>query len=178
MTLLDHLRLMARYNAWMNEKAYDAAARLSPEEAARDRGAFFGSVLGTLNHLMVADLIWCHRFAPHPAASPALDPVLAMARPDALDQTITPDLAALRAMRRPIDAALVDFVAALDEDGTDRPITYVRTDGGSQTKPLGPVLCHLFNHQTHHRGQLSTLLTQAGVDIGVTDLNALVPALD
>lgn len=175
MLMADHFRLMARYNAWMNEKAYEAAGRLDPADIARDRRAFFGSILGTLNHLMVADILWLHRFIVHPKSRPALDPVLAMSRPTALDQCLHDDLASLATDRRRIDGALTEFVEGLDEPALDMVITYSRTDGEVQSKPLGPVLAHLFNHQTHHRGQVSTLLTQAGVDIGVTDLNALIP---
>lgn len=177
MTFADHLRLMARYNAWMNGKAFEAAGRLDPEELSRDRGAFFGSVLGTLNHLMVADVLWSHRFGSHPAARPALGPILAMARPESLDQTLFEDIASLRTARVAIDAALVDFVGGLTDADLTSTFAYERTDGERLEKPLGPVLAHLFNHQTHHRGQLSTLLTQAGVDIGVTDLNALIPSV-
>ncbi|HUG63046.1 MAG TPA: DinB family protein [Methylomirabilota bacterium] len=176
MTFLDHARLMATYNTWMNRKLYDTAAHLEPSELARERGAFFGSILGTMNHLAVADILWLQRFRNHPAARPALDTVLALPSPTSLDQILETDLAKLRALRVTLDRAFEDFVATLDEAGLDVVVSYARGGGERQAKLLGPVLGHVFNHQTHHRGQLSTLLSQVGLDIGVTDLNALIPS--
>lgn len=178
MRYLDQLRLMAAYNIWMNDKVYDAAARLSPEDLAADRGAFFGSILGTLNHLCVTDMMWVHRFRDFPAASPALASVLALQKPTRLDQRLEDDLGRLRALRATLDRALADFVAAVADDDLDTAFSYTRANGERQRKTLGPILGHLFNHQTHHRGQITTLLSQAGQDVGVTDLLALIPAAD
>lgn len=177
MTFADHVRLMARYNQWMNGRLYDAVARLDPAERAAPRGAFFGSVMGTLNHLMVADLMWISRFAAHPAARPALDGPLALPVPTRLDETLFTDLDAMRATRDMIDAALIAFTEGLDEPDFDVVLSYRRANGAAERKPLGPVLSHVFNHQTHHRGQITTLMSQAGIDVGVTDVNALVPSL-
>jgi DinB family. len=79
--MLEHLRLLSRYNQWMNDKLYNTAAQLPADELARDRGAFFGSLQGTLSHIMVADIIWLQRFSEHPAQHPALDPIRAMSKP-------------------------------------------------------------------------------------------------
>ena len=79
-----HICLMADYNQWMNARMYAAAASLSPEELRRERGAFFGSLLGTLNHVMVGDTLWLQRYAKHPAGFPLLDPVLAITPPASL----------------------------------------------------------------------------------------------
>jgi uncharacterized damage-inducible protein DinB len=100
-----------------------------------------------------------------------------MPGPASLDAVLETDLARLRALRTVLDTALSDFVAALDEAGLDVVLTYRRTEGDPNAKPLGPVLGHLFNHQTHHRGQITTLFSQFGEDVGVTDLNALVPSV-
>lgn len=173
MAMTDHVRLMARYNTWMNDKVYATAAGLPAETVAADTGAFFGSILGTLNHLMVADLIWLHRLSEHPKARPALDTVLTMPRPTALRETLHTDLATLTPARRTIDAALEAFAAALDESDMPVVVSYRRVEGDPQKKPLATILSHLFNHQTHHRGQITTLFAQAGVDVGVTDVIAL-----
>lgn len=172
MSFLDHVRLMARYNDWMNAKIYDAAEHMTADELWRDRGAFFGSIMGTMNHLLVADVIWLKRFGDHPAARPALDAVAAMDRPTALDQVLHSELADLRAARETVDQALLDFSAALDEGAVAGELAYSRIDGQAARMPVQVVLSHLFNHQTHHRGQLSTLFSQAGIDIGVTDVVA------
>ena len=85
MTEQSHFALLADYNQWMNRKLYAAAGTLDAEALARDRGAFFGSILGTLNHLVVADTIWLKRFAAHPAHARALDALAEVPSPTALD---------------------------------------------------------------------------------------------
>lgn len=169
---------MAEYNAWMNAKLYEAAAGLSAEEIARERGAFFGSILGTLNHLVVADTIWLKRFAEHPARHAALEPLRHAPMPQRLDEWPFADFAALRAHRQRMDATIRDWAAALSEDDLSAPLRYANTRGEPFVRDTFALLMHFFNHQTHHRGQITTLLSQAGQDVGVTDLLALIPVQD
>ncbi|GAB2864218.1 DinB family protein [Pseudoduganella ginsengisoli] len=175
MASTSYVRKMAEYNAWMNAKVYEAAARLPPAELAQDRGAFFGSILGTLNHLVVADTIWLKRFAAHPAQFTALDPVRALALPQQLNAVLFTDLAEMTVHRVWLDGVISAFADALTEADLASSLHYANTKGVPFTRQLGGVMMHFFNHQTHHRGQVSTLLTQAGVDIGVTDLLLLIP---
>lgn len=175
MDLLDHVRLMARYNTWMNAKVYDAAARLGPAALAEDRGAFFGSVLGTLNHVAVADVTWLKRFSVLPCARPALDPLDAIDRPTALSQILESDLPRLRALRDRLDAVLEDFAAGLSPADLDGILAYTSMEGSAHRRPLGALLSHLFNHQTHHRGQVHAMLTAAGAKPDDTDLMLLEP---
>jgi uncharacterized damage-inducible protein DinB len=177
MDLLDHVRLMARYNTWMNAKVYDAAATLDPAELAADRGAFFKSVIGTLNHLAVADVTWLKRFATLPQSRPALDPLEAIDRPASLDQILESDLGRLRALRERLDGTIEAFATGLAPADLDVDLDYASMAGTRHRRRLGGLLSHLFNHQTHHRGQITTLLTQAGVDVGATDVVILVPDL-
>ena len=159
-----HARTMAAYNRWMNERLYELCAGIPDAERKRDRGAFFKSVHGTLNHLLVADRIWMRRFTGE-------GPVH-----DRLDVILHDDLAGLRAAREAEDARIEAYVGGLDEAalaGRLRYRTIVRPMEVEQ--PLAPALLHFFNHQTHHRGQATTLLSQAGVDVGVTDLLMLIP---
>ncbi|WP_368737878.1 DinB family protein [Massilia sp. CCM 8734] len=174
MSELSHLRLMASYNSWMNQKIVDAAATLPAHELAAERGAFFGSLLGTLNHLVAADTIWLRRFATHPARFGALDAVLALPAPGALDAVYSDDLAVLAAHRRWLDGLIEKWLAQLAEADLDHVLHYASTKGIRSQKRFGDLLLHFFNHQTHHRGQASTLLSQAGVDLGVTDLLMLI----
>lgn len=167
-------RLMAEYNAWMNGKLYDAAATLAPEALAADRGAFFGSILGTLEHLVVADTIWLKRFAEHPAGGP-LAPVRDLPQPQALAQIQFGALAPLRERRDLLDRLIAAWIAGLAEADLDTPLVYRNTKGLPFEKPFGSILLHFFNHQTHHRGQATTLFSQVGIDVGVTDLLALIP---
>lgn len=175
MPMTAHITLQARYNEWMNNKLYEAAAKLSATELAADRGAFFGSLLATLNHILVGDTIWLKRIAAHPRFSDALAPLAAVAAPTALDQQLFDALPALRARRVWLDRLILDWTDSLADADLDAVISYKRMNGETNRRELGLLLLHFFNHQTHHRGQATTLLSQAGVDVGVTDLLALVP---
>lgn len=177
MSSLDHFRLMAPYNAWMNARVYDAAERLTADDLARDRGAFFGSILGTLNHLAAADLIWLGRLAAHPPLSGRID-LAGLPQPTGIRFVVSDELTSLRPIRERIDRVIVGFVDGLTDADLAGTLAYRRVDGTAHRKLLSSVLSHVFNHQTHHRGQVTTLLTQAGIDVGVTDLLALIPDID
>lgn len=176
MNLLAHARLMAEYNRWMNQRVYAAAARLPADAVAQDRGAFFGSILGTLNHLMIADRIWLHRFAAHPARFAALDPLRARKPPADLREVERDTLPALRAAREELDATIAHWADGLNDVDLDHELVYANTKGVVSRVRFGLLLMHFFNHQTHHRGQVTTLLTQAGADVGGTDLLELILA--
>lgn len=169
------ITLMAEYNAWMNDKLYAAAAQLSAAELTVEREAFFGSIIGTLNHIAVADRIWLARFAAHPADHRALDPIRGLPVPTALDQILFADIAELFSHRKVLDGVIKVWAGALSEDDLRHVLHYANTRGVAASKRFEHLVMHFFNHQTHHRGQVSTLLSQAGVDVGVTDLLALIP---
>lgn len=171
----DHIRLMATYNQWMNAKLYEAAGTLSAEALAAERGAFFGSILGTLNHLLVGDTIWLKRFARHPANYAALEPVRALPDPLALNQVLFDKFEALAAHRTMLDAVIVEWANSVTDGELDHVLHYANTKGIESDKRFFSLVMHFFNHQTHHRGQATTLLTQAGIDVGTTDLLALIP---
>ena len=148
MSLVAHYGMFARYNAWANARLYDAAARLNSEQYRADRGAFFKSVHGTLNHLLVTDRIWMKRFTGEGEAADRLDAILF----DNFDQ--------LHAARIAEDARIVGYVDGLGEARIAGTIKYCRVSSPEEfEQQLGPALAHLFNHQTHHRGQVHALLT-------------------
>lgn len=167
--------LLARYNRWMNERLFEAAGKLGEAELAVDKGAFFGSILGTLNHIAAADTIWLHRFAGHPARFAALRELAAFPRPSSLRESIAPNLAGLLAYRQRLDGLIARWVAELRPEHLASSLAYANMAGVSSRRNFGDVLQHFFNHQTHHRGQVTTLLFQSGVDVGVTDLLTLIP---
>ena len=167
--------LLAGYNASMNRKLYEAAASLPPDEATRERGAFFGSLLGTMNHLMASDTIWLTRFALHPSRFVALDALRGAQTPSSLTQPFGDSVAALRPQRERLDAMISGLAQELSDADLAQTLTYTNSRGQAFHRQFGSLLLHFFNHQTHHRGQASTLLFQAGVDIGVTDLLTLIP---
>jgi uncharacterized damage-inducible protein DinB len=141
-------QMFAGYNAWCNERLYTAAATVTDEDYRADRGAFFASLHGTLNHLLVGDRIWMRRFTGVGEMPPSLD------------ATLYDDFEALRAARRSEDVLIGRYIARLSEadlHGTLRYRTVVRPVEIEQ--PLAPALDHFFNHQTHHRGQAHALLS-------------------
>ncbi len=169
------ISLLADYNVWMNAKLYAAAASLPAHELALDRKAFFGSIIGTLNHLVVADTIWLKRFTTHPAQFVSLAPIVGLPAPTALDDILLDDIVALEVRRKLLDNVITQWAAELTDEHLLCVFHYRNMKGVPGQKRFSSVLMHFFNHQTHHRGQASTLLFQAGVDVGITDLLARIP---
>ncbi|WP_152045580.1 DinB family protein [Aureimonas psammosilenae] len=146
--MYDTFRMMAHYNRWANRRLYHCAGKLTPDEFAADRGVFFRSMSGTLNHLLATDRIWMRRMTGTGDA------------PDRLDAVLFPEFAPLVEARAAEDERIVAFVDSLDETALQTPFTYRPvTNPRDITQPLMPVLSHLFNHQTHHRGQAHAILT-------------------
>ena len=166
---------MADYNRWMNRRMYEAAGRLPDDELTKDRGAFFGSILQTLNHIAVADTIWLHRFAQDPDASTLRAEMARFALPTSLRQEIAGSLAGLEDHRFALDELIIEWSGSLTLERLAAPLVYRNMAGATFSRTFGQLVLHFFNHQTHHRGQASTLLFQAGLDIGVTDLLAVMP---
>lgn len=171
----NHIILMASYNEWMNSRLYSAAASLSADELSQNKGAFFGSLLGTLNHLVVADRIWLRRFAAHPAGHIALNPLRELPEPKSLDEILYHDFGELTAHRVMLDALIKAWAASLTEEDLNHSLRYTNTKGVVFVRNFSSLILHFFNHQTHHRGQATTLLSQMGRDMGVTDLLMLIP---
>jgi uncharacterized damage-inducible protein DinB len=170
--------LLARYNETMNRRLYDAAATLPAHELSADRRAFFGSLLGTMNHLIAGDTIWLTRFAQHPSRFRALDSLRDAPVPGSLTQSFGDSLPALREHRIRLDGVITALARELRQPDLEQVLAYRNSRGLAFRKCFGSLLLHFFNHQTHHRGQASTLLTQAGVDIGVTDLLEIIADAD
>lgn len=146
-----HFTMLAAYNRWANVRLYDTAASLPDELYRKPVGVYFKSLHGTLNHLLTADRIWMHRLEGHGG------------HPDRLDATIHDDLPSLRAARSAEDQRIVDFVARLGEADFEKTCEYKMLNGMPQQQSVHEILAHLFNHQTHHRGQAHAALTALGV---------------
>lgn len=174
MSLKQNFELMARYNRWMNEKIYEAAGSLSDQKVREDQGAFFKSILGTLNHILVGDTLWLKRFAEHPKRPASLDRVRSTSAPPSLDAILHDDLASLRIARRALDDAIVAWSEELEDSEFAVDLTYADSKGTRHDDNFGELVHHFFNHQTHHRGQVTTLLSQNGVDAGSTDLLKII----
>jgi uncharacterized damage-inducible protein DinB len=165
----DYARVMARYNRWMNEKLYGLAATLSDEVRKRDCGAFFKSIHGTFNHLVLADRVWLGRFA----GVPVPDGLLGPGGIRTLDQELYVDFDELRRARVALDDEISTWVESLTEARLAAPLVFMR-HGQRMESPTWWAVVHVFNHQTHHRGQITTLLSQQGRDPGVTDMLAML----
>jgi uncharacterized damage-inducible protein DinB len=147
----DHFAMFAAYNRWANGVLYDAARALPVDDLGRNQGAFFGSLIATLNHLLVADRIWMLRFT---GAGEA---------PRALDTILFADFAALETARRAEDERIIAWIDALDDEAFRRTFSYTPVSSPETvTQRLDGALSHLFNHQTHHRGQCHMMLTSLG----------------
>jgi len=168
--MISYLQRMARYNQWVNRRLYDKVQLLPTADIAKDRGAFFGSIFGTLNHILVADMFWLRRFSSSKLCAEALAPMRDMQMPTGLRDVLFNDIQTLRARREEIDGLILDFSDTWDDEMLASSIRYRNMAGEKHEQPLGALLQHLFNHQTHHRGQVTTLFFQAGVDPGATDL--------
>ena len=157
----DHAQLMARYNLWQNGSIYGAAATLSDEERKRDRGAFFKSIHGTLNHLLWGDQTWMNRLAEMPA------PRVSMSDSAGYHE----NWAELTQERHAFDAAIANWAAGLTEAWLREDLTWFSGAAGRElSKPKWLLVTHFFNHQTHHRGQVHAMLTQAGAVPDDTDI--------
>ena len=163
-----YVRMMADYNRWQNRNLYAAAANLSDEVRKQQRGAFFGSIHGTLNHLLWGDQMWMSRFigTPRPKAPAGIaDTVRLHERWDDLERE-----------RAAFDEVIIDWAETLDPAWLEGDLTWLSGALKRElTKPKVMLVAHLFNHQTHHRGQVHCMLTQCGVTPGDTDLPFLHP---
>jgi uncharacterized damage-inducible protein DinB len=148
--LEDHFRMFALYNRWANAQLYAAAAKLPEAELAAPRGAFFGSVLGVFNHLLVADRVWLGRLTGNSPVGQRLDEVLFTS------------LAPLAAARTAEDARLIDHVFTLTDEKIASTLPFLALSGAPMEQKLSHLLAHIFNHQTHHRGQAHDLMCQIG----------------
>jgi len=155
----EHCQMFAAYNGWMNRKIYEAASQLSDAERKADRGAFFGSIHATLNHLLWGDSVWLPRFngRSYPVGRIGVD--------------LYDDFVGLLAARRALDDDINTWAAGVTHEQLAATLTWF--SGVAQremSRPMWLCVSQMFNHQTHHRGQVTTLLKQAGLDPGITDL--------
>ena len=154
-----HYEMMAAYNRWMNERLYAACSTLSDEARREDRGAFFRSIHDTFNHLVLTDRVWLGRFRSEPFVVASLDEPMAETWEE------------LRVLRAQIDDQIDAWLRGVDEEQLQSNLV-VKPMSNPQpfSLPLWVCASHLFNHQTHHRGQITTMMEQIGCDSGTTDL--------
>jgi uncharacterized damage-inducible protein DinB len=160
--LVRNFRTLARYNALANRRLYEACARLPDDGRKKRRPSFFGSIHGTLNHIMVGDRIWLARFSDEKAPSTNLDAIL------------YEDFGELREARDREDSRIEVFADGIDERFLKGTIHYVNNEGRALEDPVELLVAHFFNHQTHHRGQVHDMLSQTEVPPPVLDLHRVI----
>lgn len=170
---LQQFRQFARYNTWFNRRLYELVASLTDEERQRDLGAFFGSIHGTLSHILLTDRMWLGRISKHPHGFRSLEKTPLVFEIESLAQVLYPSFSDLAVQRRETDTAIEAWVAELTPEVLESDLSYARSTGQAMVAPFWHVVAHLFNHQTHHRGQVTTLLSQLGRDPGSTDFMAI-----
>lgn len=162
-----HYQLMAEYNRWMNRKLYAVCANIPDAKRKADLGAFFKSIHGTLNHLLWADRIWLRRFTGEPFEV------------GKMGEDVYADFGTLRAERDALDEFILDWARNLRPEWLAGPFEFTSVqDGKTRRGPAWVFVDQVFNHQTHHRGQVTTLLKQLGHDSGVTDIPWLPGAIE
>ena len=157
----DYCRTMARYNAWQNSQWTEFLLALPEEEVRRDRGAFFGSILATLNHVLWGDCLWMSRF--DGGAAPSV--------PGERSHETTQSVADWIEARSQMDRRITTWADSLDRESLAQDLTWWSgMSGREMSKPLALCVAHFFNHQTHHRGQAHAMLTATGSKAPVSDL--------
>jgi uncharacterized damage-inducible protein DinB len=168
MITLAYIRTMAAYNAEMNRHLYAAAARVSEAERRAQRGAFWGSIHGTLTHILWGDRQWMSRFDNWPKPD---TPIKQSAQ-------MIDDFAELSAVREKADADIARWAHKVDDAWLGEDMVWFSGAANREMRaPKGLLVTHFFNHQTHHRGQAHAMLTAAGQETGDTDLFLLIPQI-
>lgn len=150
--MLDHFKRLAGYNTWANARLYDAATALRDFERKKDVKAYFRSLHGTLNHILVGDRIWMHRLTGEGFP------------PQSLDDVLYENFSELREAREAEDERIAAYVEALKDSDLDEQLEYLNTRSEPRSLERRVIMTHFFNHQTHHRGQASHIMRQLGVE--------------
>ncbi len=159
MITAEYCRVMTNYNLWMNERLFDLCRSIDDAERKSDRGAFFGSIHHTLNHILYGDMAFMSRFTGNPAIIPELG------------VDVHDDFEDLWQSRSSLDKRMCEWSSTLIASWLKADLTYTsKVDGVTRTVPRWVLIIHMLNHQTHHRGQITTILSQMGLDVGTTDI--------
>ncbi len=153
---------LARYNRVANQRLYEACAQIRDDEYRRQRAGSFGSIHSLLNHGLLADRIWMSRFSGGGKTTPSLNTVLYQEFP------------ALRSAREQDDLAMEDFFRNAPESFLTKTLSYTNSKGIHYEEAAVPAVLHMFNHQTHHRGQVHVMLSQCGVQPPSLDMHRIL----
>ncbi|MGK7918387.1 MAG: DinB family protein [Trichodesmium sp.] len=159
MNTVNYCQRLSQYNYWMNEKIYQVCESIPDTVRRENKGAFFDSIHGTLNHILLADKLWLSRFQNY------------IFEFESLRQELIAEFYLLWQERQKTDQEIQDYIQSLTEEKLSESLTFISRSQKRECKfPLWHALLHFFYHQTHHRGQLTTLISQSNKDFGVTAL--------
>lgn len=160
MISVEYCQVMTGYNQWMNERLFELCSSIDDVERKSDKGAFFGSIHRTLNHILYGDLAFMSRFTGNPAVVPELG------------VDVHDDFDDLWRSRSYLDKRMCEWSSTLNSSWLEEELTFTsKVDAVTRTFPKWILVTHMLNHQTHHRGQITTILNQMGLDVGTTDLS-------
>jgi len=155
----NYYELMAEYNKWMDGKLYGVCDGIPDVERKRDMGAFFKSIHGTLNHIYYGDLAWFERMRDNKFT------------PRKIDVDLFEDFSEMRTAQEKMDTEIIEWAGTLTSEYLNEKYDYTsNVSRFKRTLPRWVLVTHMFNHKTHHRGQLTTLIKQLGIDPGITDI--------
>ncbi len=167
---MEQFLLLAKYNRWMNQSIYKTCLAMGQGNVDKNQDSFFPSISKTLNHLLLGDLVWLYRCSGDKGVMRFVDGDGRDFKIKSLNQVVFSKLEELWEKRQAVDNDIVKYVESLIVDRINESVEYRSTDGCLHSKDLGVILTHWFNHQTHHRGQITALIHQQGYDFGTTDL--------
>lgn len=159
----------------MNKRIFNASSALSDDSLAEDKGAFFKSIINTLSHIMIGDILWLKRFAKHLTNYGSLLPLNDIKQPETLDSVLFKEMSSFIEERERLDRIIINWCNELKESDINAALKYTNFKGETHNKRLGFLILHVFLHQIHHRGQVTTLLSQENIDFGDTNLPEIVP---
>lgn len=178
MNVVTSLQIMATYNQRINSQLLNVCKQLDEQQLNRDMGGFFPTIMAHWNHILFGDLIMMQRLRSNGYIK--LDDTSSKSLPEAtaVDDTFVESFDELIVLRKLVDTIYCQFTSSLDQETCNKDVEYVTTEGQSLSRNLAAFCQHIFNHQTHHRGQLTCLLSQLGLDYGCMDLPVIVPNSD
>jgi len=174
LSLVNNFKMMAEYNKRINEQLLTCCLRLSAEDLIKDTFSFFPNVISYWNHILFGDLILLRRLAANNISSLTLSDFNCLPTPKSPNDIYHDNLDEIMVLRRKVDALISQYSHGLSDSECEQSISYQTTEGERITKKVADITQHIFNHQTHHRGQLTCVLSQLGVDYGCMDLPVIV----
>lgn len=166
--------MLSVYNQRINNQLIDICLSQPEEIQVKETHSFFSTIIDYWNHILFGDLILLRRLATNKIANLSLEDFSELPVPKSPNDVFHEDLTNIKTLREQVDQILVQFCEDLRESDCEKFITYTTTEGTLMTKAVADVTQHIFNHQAHHRGQLTCVLSQFGIDYGCMDLPFIV----